>query len=74
METYYYKVIIEPQEEGGFTAYIPKLPGCVSEGDTFDEALNNIKEAAELCIETKKERENIILKDDIHVSEVSVSI
>jgi len=42
------KVVLEKQEEGGFTAYVPSLPGCVSEGDTREEALGNIKEAIEL--------------------------
>jgi len=45
------KVVLEPSEEGGFTAYVPCLPGCISEGDTKEEALKNIKEAIELYIE-----------------------
>ena len=45
------KVVLEPSEEGGFTAYVPGLPGCISEGDTKKEALENIKEAIELYIE-----------------------
>ena len=45
------KVVLEKQEEGGFTAYVPSLPGCVSEGDTREEALGNIKEAIELYLE-----------------------
>jgi hypothetical protein len=45
MKTYFYKAIIEPAEEGGDTAYVPKLPGCVSEGETYEEAMANIKEA-----------------------------
>ncbi|MBF0202565.1 MAG: type II toxin-antitoxin system HicB family antitoxin [Desulfamplus sp.] len=49
---FFYKVIIEPQEEGGFTAYIPSLPGCVSEGETYDETTKNIKEALNLYVET----------------------
>jgi len=44
-------VVLEPSEEGGFTAYVPGLPGCISEGDTKEEALKNIKEAIELYIE-----------------------
>jgi len=38
-------IVLEPQEEGGFTAYVPSLPGCISEGDTKEEAIKNIKEA-----------------------------
>ena len=45
------KVILEPSEEGGFTAYIPTLPGCISEGETLDEAMVNIREAVELYLE-----------------------
>lgn len=44
-------VILEPSDEGGFTAYIPALPGCISEGDTREEALKNIQEAVELYLE-----------------------
>jgi predicted RNase H-like HicB family nuclease len=45
------RVVLEPSDEGGFTAYVPALPGCVSEGDTREEALANIREAIELYIE-----------------------
>lgn len=41
------RVLVHPAEEGGFWAEIPVLPGCVSEGDTFEETLANIQEAAE---------------------------
>lgn len=74
MKNYFYKVIIEPQKEGGFTAYVPKLPGCVSEGDTYDEAYKNIKEAMELYLDVLKERKKKVVVDDIHVLEVCVSI
>ena len=44
-------IVLEPQEEGGFTAYVPPLPGCISEGETKEEAIKNIKEAIELYLE-----------------------
>ena len=44
------KIVLEPSDEGGFTVYVPSLPGCISEGDTEEEALKNIKEAIELYI------------------------
>ncbi len=44
-------VVLEPSEEGGYTAYVPSLPGCISEGDSKDEALKNIREAVELYLE-----------------------
>jgi predicted RNase H-like HicB family nuclease len=45
------KVVLESSEEGGYTAYVPSLPGRISEGESKDEALRNIKEAIELYIE-----------------------
>ncbi len=48
------KVVLEPQEERGFTVYAPSLPGCISEGDTREEALRNIKEAIELYLEVNE--------------------
>jgi predicted RNase H-like HicB family nuclease len=45
------KVVLEPSEEGGFTVHVPSLPGCISEGDSKEEALKNIKEAIELYLE-----------------------
>jgi len=44
-------IVLEPQEEGGFTAYVPSLPGCISQGDTKEEAIKNVKEAIELYLE-----------------------
>ena len=45
------KIYLEPSEEGGYTAIVPSLPGCISEGDTKEEALENIREAIELYLE-----------------------
>jgi predicted RNase H-like HicB family nuclease len=45
------RVVLEPSDEGGYTAIVPALPGCISEGDTREEALRNIREAVELYLE-----------------------
>ena len=45
------KVILEPSDDGGYTVYVPAFPGCLSEGDTKEEALKNIREAIELYLE-----------------------
>ena len=45
------KVILEPSDDGGYTAIVPSLPGCISEGDTKEEVLANIREAIELYLE-----------------------
>ncbi|HEY6321407.1 MAG TPA: type II toxin-antitoxin system HicB family antitoxin [Thermoanaerobaculia bacterium] len=45
------KVVLEPSDEGGFTAYVPSLPACISEGETAEEAMANLCEAVELYLE-----------------------
>ena len=47
-DTASYAVVFTPAEEGGYTATVPALPGCISEGDSFEEAKKNIVEAKEL--------------------------
>lgn len=49
------KVVLEPSEEGGYTVYVPSLPGCISEGETIEEALQNIREAVMLYLEPPEE-------------------
>lgn len=44
-----YTVVVE-EAEGGYTVTVPTLPGCISEGDTYDEALDNIKDAIQLYL------------------------
>jgi len=44
------KVIIHDAEEGGYWAEVPAIPGCATQGDTFDELLKNIYEAVEGCL------------------------
>lgn len=46
-----YTVVFQEEKEGGYSAWVPTLPGCASQGETFEEALNNIKEAIELYLE-----------------------
>ena len=45
------RVILEPSEEGGYTVTVPALPGCISEGDSVDDALANVREAIDLYLE-----------------------
>ncbi len=46
-----FQVVLKPSDEGGYTVYVPSLPGCISEGDTVEDALANIQEAIELYLE-----------------------
>ncbi len=45
------RVVLEPSDDGGFTALVPALPGCISEGDTREEALRNVQEAIQVYLE-----------------------
>ena len=47
-----YRVLIEPDEDGVFVAEVPALPGCVSQGQTREQAIENIKEAIALYLES----------------------
>jgi len=44
-------IVLEPSDEGGFTVFVPALPGCISEGETREEAMQNIREAIELYLD-----------------------
>lgn len=46
-----FKVVLEPSDEGGFTIHVPSLPGCISEGETVEEAMRDIQKAIELYLE-----------------------
>lgn len=45
------RVMLEPSEDGGYTVTVPSLPGCISEGDTREDALANIREAIQLYLD-----------------------
>ena len=62
------QTIFEPSEEGGFTVYVPSLPGCISEGDNLEEALKNIREAIDLFLE----EEPLVLPEKAQVLELVV--
>lgn len=51
-----FKVLLEPDETGGYVAVCPSLQGCYSQGGTVEEALANIREAIELCLDDLRER------------------
>ena len=55
-----YTAIFEPAEEGGYIVTVPALPGCVSQGDTFEKATTMIKDAIQGCLEVLKEEKQEI--------------
>lgn len=65
-----FKVVLEPSDEGGFTIYVPSLPGCISEGETEQEALTNIQEAIALYLEPVED--DWVLDDAAIVQEIEL--
>lgn len=57
-KVYQHTAVFEPDKEGGYTVTIPSLLGCISEGDTFEKALKNIKEAASLYLEVMRDKKH----------------
>jgi antitoxin HicB len=69
-----YKVVFERAEEGGFVVTCPAVPGTVSQGETYEEALANIKEAVELALDCYREDDVPIPEDvEVIVEEVEVA-
>lgn len=66
-----FKVLIEQDEDSIFVASVPAIPGCHTQGDTYEETLTNIKEAIDLCLEEAKE--NKTYYDQIDWSEAKGS-
>lgn len=64
------QIVLEPSEEGGFTVYAPSLPGCFSEGDSKEEALENIKEAIALYLEPIED--DALLSPNAQILEIAV--
>ncbi len=58
-----FHVLIEQDEDGGYVGKVPELNGCLSQGDTLDELMKNIKEAIELCLEVESE-ENVKVTEE----------
>ena len=64
------KIVLEKSDEGGYTVYVPGLPGCISEGDTKEEALDNIKEAIELYLEPVDD--DLPLSPEAEITEIAI--
>lgn len=60
-----FKIVLEPSDEGGYTVYVPSLPGCISEGDSVEEAMANIQEAVELYLEPGEDNHHFTGKVEV---------
>jgi len=64
------KVVVHKAEEGGYWTEVPAIPGCFTQGDTWEELLQNIYEAIEACLSVDTEK--IELKPEDKVLEIAV--
>jgi predicted RNase H-like HicB family nuclease len=64
------KVVIHTAEEGGYWAEVPAIPGCATQGDTFEELLQNIYEAVEGCLSVNEA--DLELDNNAQVLEIAV--
>lgn len=65
-------VFLYPDEDGYIIAEVPSLPGCISQGETRQEALQNIQEAITLHLEVLQERGELIPEDNIEITSVKL--
>jgi predicted RNase H-like HicB family nuclease len=68
-----YRILLTPEEEGGFSVSVPSLPGCFTQGETIEEAIEMAKEAISLYIESL-EAEGEFVPDDSRTLEYSLTL
>jgi len=68
-----YRINLRKEEEGGYTVFVPSLPGCITYGETVDEAIDMAKEAIELYVEELQDRGDYI-PDDSNMLEYSLNL
>ena len=66
------KVIIHEAEEGGYWAEVPAIPGCATQGDTFEELLVNLYEAVEACLSVDIDEEVVRSGNGTRVMEIAM--
>ncbi|MBP9691079.1 type II toxin-antitoxin system HicB family antitoxin [Candidatus Woesebacteria bacterium] len=66
-----YAAVLQEEEDGGYSVWVPSLPGCASQGETVEEAMGNIREAIELYLEFDKEE---AMADEVYKRQFIVPI
>jgi predicted RNase H-like HicB family nuclease len=69
-----YRIVLVPEEEGGFSVFVPALPGCFTQGETREEAIAMAREAIELHLESLRAHGEPIPPDQIEVTAVEVKV
>jgi len=64
------KVFLEKSGDGGFTVIVPSLPGCISEGETKEQAIENIREAIELYLEPVED--DVVISPDVEEFDLAI--
>jgi antitoxin HicB len=75
MSNYRYTIILQPdQEEGGYTITVPALPGCITQGETVDEAIEMAKDAIRLHIEALVADGQPVPREDEHPQAIIIDV
>lgn len=74
MQAYRYTVIIEREQDGGFHAFCPALPGCHTQGESLEETLINIREAIQVYLESLKAHNEPVPVEDILIKPIEVAL
>ena len=69
-----FKIILEPESSGGYSVYVPSLPGCATQGETFEACLKNAKEAISLYIQSLADDHLPLPKSDVLLEEIEVKV
>lgn len=70
----YYTVILKREEDGTYHAFCPSLPGCHTQGDTYDEAVKNAEEAVLLYLESLQAHREELPVEDITIKPIKVAV
>jgi len=68
-----YTVILEREDDGGYHAFVPALHGCHSQGDTLEEAVENIREAMKAYVDSLSAAGEPLPEEDIYVTPIEVA-
>jgi len=74
MPSRYFTIILEREEDGGYHAFCPSLKGCHTQGDTLDEAIQNVREAIEAYVESLKAHGEEVPAEDILIKALEVAV
>ena len=74
MKEFVYIVVLDREEDGGYHVFCPALPGCHAQGDSYDEAIENIRDAIKVYIESLTSHSEEIPVEDITVKSLKVAV